>query len=57
MEWAGSSYFFKKIFETGHLPPQVTIGHPDCGWTVRAVNENLFSTPPIVKRGQNIGPA
>ncbi len=38
MERAGSSYVFKKTFETGYPPPQVTIGHPDCGWTVRAVN-------------------
>ena len=38
MERAGSSYVFKKTFETGYPPQQVTIGHPDCGWTVRAVN-------------------
>jgi hypothetical protein len=46
MEWGSSSYVFKKTFETGHLPPQVTIGHPDCGWTVRAVNEEslLYSS-------------
>jgi Flp pilus assembly pilin Flp len=38
MERAGSSYVFKKTFETGYPPASVTIGHPDCGWTVRAVN-------------------
>ncbi len=38
MERAGSSYVFKKTFETGYPPASVTIGHPDCGWTVRLID-------------------
>lgn len=38
MERAGSSYVFKKTFETGYPPASVTIGHPECGWAERVVD-------------------